>query len=105
MPILKKEPEKCIILIPFLKFGVIIKRGYMGKRTTVNVPTPNGMVQKEGTIVDVVNSSEVWSSYELEDGTVLKVKQVLVKVVKLDEKDIEGKPIYLTEAQPIVSVQ
>ena len=77
----------------------------MGKRTTVNVPTPNGMLQKEGTVIDIVNSSEVWSSYTLEDGTILKVKQVLVKVVKLDEKDINGKPVYLTEAQPIVSVQ
>lgn len=77
----------------------------MGKRTIVNVPTPTGIVQKQGTIIDVVESSEVWSSYKLEDETVLKVKQVLVKVVKLDEKDAEGKPIYLTEAQPIVSVQ
>lgn len=78
---------------------------HMGNRTTINVPTPTGIIQKEGTIIDVVESSEVWSSYKLEDGTVLKVKQVLVKVVKLDEKDPTGKPIYLTEAQPIVSIQ
>ena len=77
----------------------------MGKRVTVNVPTPTGLVPKEGEIIEVKTSTENWSSYELEDGSTLKVKQVLVKVIKLDEKDHEGKPVYITEAQPIISVQ
>ena len=77
----------------------------MGKRTTVKVPTPTGIVTKEGVIVDVKTATENWSSYELEDGSVLKVKQVLIKVIKLDECDNEGKPVYITEAQPIISVQ
>lgn len=77
----------------------------MGKKVTVNIPTPNGLESKTGEIIDVKTSNENWSSYELEDGSVLKVKQVLIKVIKLDEKDAEGKPIYITEAQPVISIQ
>jgi len=77
----------------------------MGKEVTINIPTPDGkFVQKKGKIVDVLSEKENWSSYTLENGAVLKVKQVITKVIMLDEKDPLGKPIYQIEASPIITV-
>ena len=77
----------------------------MGKEVIINIPTPDGkIVQKKGRTVDIRTENENWSSYTLENGAVLKVKQVITKVIMLDEKDPLGKPIYQIEASPIITV-
>ncbi len=77
----------------------------MGKEITVNVPMPNGQtVQKKGQIINITNEDEKWSMYSLENGSTLKIKQVITKVIMLDEKDPSGKPIYQIEASPIITV-
>ena len=77
----------------------------MGKEIEVNVPMPNGQfVQKHGQIIDIKDEEEKWSTYKLENGSTLKVKQVITKVIMLDEKDSSGKPIYQIEASPIITV-
>lgn len=77
----------------------------MGKEIVVNVQMPNGqIVQKTGHVVNIENEEEKWSTYALENGATLKVKQVITKVIMLDEKDPFGKPIYQVEASPIITV-
>jgi hypothetical protein len=57
-----------------------------------------------GQQVDVETSTETWSTYKLEDGTVLKMKVVLLEVVRLDEHDATGNPVYQFAAHQIIGV-
>ena len=41
-------------------------------------------------VVDIVESDEKWNTYTLEDGTVLKVKQVVVQAGRSIDKPIPG---------------
>ena len=59
----------------------------------------------EATPVDVNQSTERWNEYLLEDGTVLKMKLVLKKVLKVDhEVDPEGNPVYVMQSTNVTSV-
>lgn len=77
----------------------------MGKKVQTMIMTPNGPEQKFGELMNIVNSKEQWSEYELEDGNKLKIKQVVTKIIKLDELDPLGNPIYVSEAQHIMTVE
>ncbi|TGK20114.1 hypothetical protein EHO61_06320 [Leptospira fluminis] len=78
----------------------------MSNKITVPVQTPNGPVNKEGTIVEIRKSDEPWSTYELSDGTVVKVKQNLAQVIRIDgEYDQAGNPLYVTHLIPILLVE
>jgi|WetSurMetagenome_2_1015567.scaffolds.fasta_scaffold52319_5 nitrite reductase/ring-hydroxylating ferredoxin subunit len=59
---------------------------------------------RTGEIMDIKQTKEDWSEYTLENGTVIKIKQVVVQIIKLDETDEQGNPSYVTQTQPIVSV-
>ncbi len=54
--------------------------------------------------IDVENSQEVWNSYRLENGIVLKIKNVLVNVSRTKKFDSKGIPIYLVDTNAIVKV-
>jgi hypothetical protein len=71
------------------------------ERVKVDVATPVGNQKKDGTVMEVKSSTEPWTVYELKDGTKIKVKQALIRVVKLDETDPLGNPIYITQAAAI----
>jgi len=45
---------------------------------------------------------ENWTQYTLEDGTILKMKGILLEVVRLSEYNEKGEPIYQFSAQQIV---
>lgn len=50
-------------------------------------------------------ADEKFTEYELEDGTVLKVKHVLTSVVQVDGQTLpDGTPVYLVSSTPVVSV-
>lgn len=57
-----------------------------------------------GQAVDFEAKGEAWSSYALEDGTVLKIKTVLLDVVRLEEYNENGDPVYQCTAHQIVGV-
>ena len=51
--------------------------------------------QCEGEEMDwEVVSGEDWSKYKLADGTTLKAKTVVTRVVRLDKRKDDGEPIY-----------
>jgi len=56
----------------------------------------------KGKKIDFKTLKEEWSEYELEDGTRLKVKLVLVDVVKLPVYNPLGEPVYRIVSQNIV---
>lgn len=57
------------------------------------------------TEVPVVESEERFIEYKLEDGTILKVKNVATSVLRVDDQYLpDGAPVYLVLANPVVSV-
>lgn len=44
--------------------------------------------------IKIISSIENWSEYKLEDGFTMKVKPLITKIVKTDEKKSDGSPIY-----------
>ena len=69
-------------------------------------PKPNGEPTKIKTEpIEVVKSSEPWSSYELKDGTILKMKVVLVDINRvIGQYDDAGNPVYQFQSTQIVNV-
>ena len=65
----------------------------------------------EGQVVpaaelDFDTEKEPWSIFRLEDGTVLRLKQTLVRVCKLQDRFKEdGDPIYVMEVGGIVHTE
>ena len=58
----------------------------------------------QGSDVPIIESSEVWSEYKLEDGATLRVKFAVGSFVRLaDQQDPEGNPVYLVKGT-VVSV-
>lgn len=56
----------------------------------------------EAEDVDFAEEAEHWNVYKLKDGTTLKVKLVLRKVIRLQKSNPDGSPIYLINSQNIV---
>lgn len=56
--------------------------------------------------IPVSKAEECVSRYELEDGTVLKVKSVATAMLRVDNQKLpDGSPIYIVLATPVVSVE
>jgi hypothetical protein len=53
-----------------------------------------------GESVNIVEQKEPWAEYHLEDGTIIRMKQTVLQVVKMDELDLNGKPVYTMQTQP-----
>jgi hypothetical protein len=48
--------------------------------------------------------AEEWNYYSVDDGYILGVKLVIVKVLKTSQTDPSGLPIYAVQQQPVVQV-
>jgi hypothetical protein len=60
---------------------------------------------QDGEEVDFDVIGEDWNTYQLKDGTVLKVKLVLAGVVRLNNKyDPLGNPVYMIKSTNVVRV-
>ena len=52
----------------------------------------------DGTEVSVTETVERWTEVRLEDGTVLKLKPVVITVIRLDgQYDQQGNPMYAVQ--------
>lgn len=59
----------------------------------------------DGMEVPVEESSEKWSEIKLEDGTIIRVKQSVASVVRVDgQYDAEGNPLYVIKSAPAVAI-
>ncbi len=57
--------------------------------------------------VPITKATEFFNEYELEDGTVLKVKNVATSILRVEGQfnPADGKPIYLVLTSPVASVE
>ena len=59
----------------------------------------------EAAPVEVNQTSEKWNEYLLEDGTVLKMKLILKKIMRVEnEFDAEGNPVYVIQTTNVTAV-
>jgi hypothetical protein len=64
--------------------------------------------EMEVSDVPIAKSQEAFNTYELEDGTVLKVKNVATSILRVEGQFNplpDGRPIYLVFTSPVVSVE
>ncbi|MGD0229900.1 MAG: hypothetical protein ABSC19_06005 [Syntrophorhabdales bacterium] len=57
-----------------------------------------------GQEIDVKTEKDDWNIYRLADGTVVKVKTVIISIAKLDEYDPAGNPVYVVNASPVIGM-
>ena len=70
----------------------------------VQVRGPDGTL-REAVDVGIEHSSEKWSEFTLDDGTILRAKIIVISVARVDgEWDQDGNPMYVTKSHNIVSV-
>jgi hypothetical protein len=56
--------------------------------------------------VPILSSSEAFNTYTLEDGSVLKVKNVATSIARVEGQFLpDGKPIYMVFSTPVVNVE
>ena len=56
--------------------------------------------------VDVLEAKEVWSEYRLSDGTVLRIKPVMITISRVEgEHTIEGDPVYNRKSTLVTDVR
>jgi hypothetical protein len=80
------------------------RKGKTMAERKIRVPGPDGKIV-EGTEVPVAESTERWSEFTLEDGTVVRAKQSLTSCIRVDgQYDDEGRPVYVARGAPIVAV-
>jgi hypothetical protein len=74
----------------------------LGRKVPVTLPTGQ---QGEGVEVQVEESSEKWSEFTLQDGTVVRAKFTMASAVRVDgEFDAQGNPLYLVNMSPIFTI-
>jgi hypothetical protein len=77
----------------------------MADKVKVLAPNPNGQFTETiGESMDIIEVKEPWAEYILEDGTKIKAKQAVVNIVKLDQKNPDGTPVYVLQGQPMMLV-
>jgi hypothetical protein len=76
---------------------------FMTERKTKVQLVPGGPLV-DGVEVTIEESSEKWSEYKLEDGTTIRLRQVLMEVSRTGQYDPEGNPVYAIKSQPVLSI-
>lgn len=71
---------------------------------TLKARTDKGEEEIKGKLVNVKNSNEQWSEYELEDGTKVLVKHVLIKIIDTNQTNQDGTKVYATQFQPVFNI-
>lgn len=73
-----------------------------GRKVPVTLPSGG---QGEGQEVQVAESTERWSDFTLEDGSVIRAKLMLTSAIRVDgEYDQNGNPLYIMNVGPIFSI-
>jgi hypothetical protein len=66
---------------------------------------PNGN-EVDAEPIDINQSNEYWNQYLLKDGSVIKMKLVATKVVRLvNQYDQVGNPVYFINSTNVVSIE
>ena len=58
------------------------------------------------TELDVVSAKEAWSEYRLADGTILRIKPVVISISRMDEtRTPDGQPVYTMRSTLIMDAR
>jgi hypothetical protein len=58
----------------------------------------------DGFDVPVEESSERWSEFKLEDGTIFRIKATLINAIRVDgQYDPQGNPMYVMNITPVIA--
>ena len=64
-----------------------------------------GLVKKRALEIEVTEENNPWSKITLSDGSILKFKNPVVKVLRiLDESGPDGEPVYIMKQGSLMSV-
>jgi len=64
-----------------------------------------GSKEVEALPIEINQNNEYWNQYLLDDGTLVKMKLVATKVLRVEnEFDAEGNPLYIIQSTNITSV-
>jgi hypothetical protein len=92
--------HKDILDVEFLKDSQMTRSDDSETAEKTKERTPS----EDFEIVDVASANEGWSTYRLTDGALMKVRDVLVKAIRLSSFDEHGNPIYNLNTQTIFGV-
>jgi hypothetical protein len=56
----------------------------------------------EGEIVDFETAKEDWNIYKLADGSAIRFKAVVYKIIRTNEVNSNGEPVYHVEWTPML---
>lgn len=74
------------------------------KKIKIPFPTPTSP-PVDGSEVEVKESTERWSEFQLEDGSTIRVKPTVLGAIRIDNQyDPEGKPLYAMKIAQVVVV-
>jgi hypothetical protein len=55
--------------------------------------------------VEVVEARETWSEYRLADGTVLRVKPIMIAITRVEDEGGTGEPVYNMKSTLVTDVR
>ncbi len=73
----------------------------MEKKTRFTLPDGKPI---KGQEVEFKIRKEDWNEYQTEDGSRIKFKAVVTKIVRTERRDTEGKPIYMIQTSNVAVV-
>ena len=72
----------------------------------IRQPTRVKFEGQNGVTVPIEESTERWSEINLDDGSTLRMKPVVTRVIRLEDKyDADGSPIYVVQSTSILTVE
>jgi hypothetical protein len=73
------------------------------RKTKVQLQGTDQMV--DGTEVPVEESTERWSEFKLEDGTIFRIKLAVISAVRMEGQfDPNGNPMYVMNLTPVIAL-
>lgn len=70
----------------------------------MKIALPDGR-KIEATDVDFTTEKEDWNEYTLVDGSVLKFKTIVTSVIRTEDHDQTGNPVYLIRSTNVTRVK
>lgn len=72
----------------------------MARKTRISI----GDRTIEAEDMDFKGSQEDWNEYQVEDGYTVRIKLVVSSILKTNERDPQGNPVYVVQSTNVVKV-
>ena len=76
------------------------------KRRRKHKKVPHASGNAVGVVVPVTESTERWSEFQLEDGSIIKIRATVLEAIRMNnEYDAEGAPVYTVKSTNLLLVE